>query len=159
MTKTYQIEPKLKLWLPDRPSWPCWIVKWGRELMENIPNGHNKIVVPLYNALISSCRIYGDMGECLVNIESGDSWVQILLAYLCICWRMGRCNKVRKKMKALGIRKKPGCSSIEVNDNVHEFLVGVRCISLWYQRNFILNNISLSGIEEDKMETHWFYDG
>ncbi|KAA8523061.1 hypothetical protein F0562_009484 [Nyssa sinensis] len=121
MTKIYQIEPKLE-------HYGCLIDLLGRaglldeaeELIEKIPNESNKIIVPLYGALLSACRIYGavDLGERvakrLVEIESSDSSVHTLMANMyASADRWEDVTKVRMKMKALGVKKAPGCSSIE----------------------------------------------
>lgn len=162
MTKMYQIEPKLE-------HYGCMIDLLGHaglldeaeELMEKMPSGNNNIVVPLYSALLSACRIHGDvdMGERLakrlVDIESGDSSAHTLLANIyASADRWEDVTKVRRKMRALGVRKEPGCSSIEVNGNVHEFLVGDASHPHMEGILSMLNNIAkpLSDIPENKTE-------
>ncbi|KAF3442703.1 hypothetical protein FNV43_RR16620 [Rhamnella rubrinervis] len=132
MREMYGIEPKLE-------HYGCLIDLLGRaglldeaeELIENIPNDNNENVVPLYGALLSACRIYGHVAmgervaEKLMNIESSDSDVHMLLANIyASADRWGDSTKMRIKMKDVGVRKVPGCSSIEINCIVHEFLVG-----------------------------------
>lgn len=131
MMNRYQIEPKLE-------HYGCLVDLLGRaglldeaeNLIEKIPNEKKEIIVPLYGALLSACRIHGnvDMGEQLANrlveIELGDSGAHTLLANIyASADRWEDVNKVRRKMKVLGVKKVPGCSSIEVNGIVHEFLV------------------------------------
>ncbi|KAL7168276.1 hypothetical protein ACSBR2_038670 [Camellia fascicularis] len=162
MRKTYQIEPKLE-------HYGCLIDLLGRagqldeaeELIENIPKESDEIVVPLYSALLSACRIYGnvDMGERvarrLVEIEYSDSGTHTLLANIYASTdRWEDVTKVRRKMKALGIKKAPGCSSIEVNGNVHEFLVGDASHPKMKEVYSMLDSITkpLSGLEEIEME-------
>ncbi|XP_031263387.1 pentatricopeptide repeat-containing protein At1g31430-like [Pistacia vera] len=134
MTEIYQIKPKLE-------HYGCLIDLLGRaglldeaeELIKKIPDENNKIIVPLYGSLLSACRIYGnvEMGERLAGllekIESSDSTVHTLLANLyATAARWEDVKKVRRKMKDLGVRKVPGCSSIEINGIVYEFVVGDR---------------------------------
>lgn len=60
-----------------------------------------------------------------MNIESSDSNAHMLLTNIYASadrWRDA--TKTRIKMKDVGLRKMPGCSSIEINGIVHEFLVG-----------------------------------
>ncbi|KAF3438173.1 hypothetical protein FNV43_RR20930 [Rhamnella rubrinervis] len=130
MREMYGIEPKLE-------HYGCLIDLLGRaglldeaeELIENIPNDNNENVVPLYGALLSACRIYGHVAmgervaEKLMNIESSDSDVHMLLNIYASADRWGDSTKMRIKMKDVGVRKVPGCSSIEIGI-VHEFLVG-----------------------------------
>lgn len=132
MTEVYQIQPKLE-------HYGCLIDLLGRaglldeaeELIRKIPNENNEIIVPLYGALLSACRIYGnvDMGEKLAalleKIESKDSSFHTLLANIyASANRWEDVTNVRQKMKEMGVRKVPGCSSIEINGIIHEFLVG-----------------------------------
>lgn len=132
MTEVYQIQPKLE-------HYGCLIDLLGRaglldeaeELIRKIPNENNEIIVPLYGALLSACRIYGnvDMGEKLAalleKIESKDSSFHTLLANIyASANRWEDVTDVRQKMKEMGVRKVPGCSSIEINGIIHEFLVG-----------------------------------
>lgn len=132
MRRNYQLVPKLE-------HYGCLIDLLGRagllneaeELIEKAPKENNEIIVPLYGALLSACRTYGnvDMGERvarrLVQIENSDSSIHTLLANIyASADKWEDVTKVRKKMKALGVRKAPGCSSIEVDGSVHEFLVG-----------------------------------
>ncbi|KAK7843208.1 pentatricopeptide repeat-containing protein [Quercus suber] len=132
MTKQYEIEPKLE-------HYGCLIDLLGRagkldeaeKLIEEVPKENNEIVVPLYGSLLSACRIHGnvEMGERvaerLVKIESSDSSIHTLLANIyASADRWEDVTKVRRKMKDLGVKKVPGCSSIEVNGIVHEFVVG-----------------------------------
>ncbi|XP_023004947.1 pentatricopeptide repeat-containing protein At1g31430 [Cucurbita maxima] len=132
MKTVYRIEPKVE-------HYGCAIDLLGRagrldeaeELIREIPSENDAILIPLYGALLSACRIHNnvDMGERLakklVNIESCDSSIHTLLANIyAFAHRWEDAKEVRRKMKELGVKKMPGCSSIEVDGIVHEFLVG-----------------------------------
>lgn len=132
MRDKYQIEPKLE-------HYGCLVDLLGRaglldeaeELIKEIPKGRNEIIVPLYSALLSACRTYGNvkMGERLAKlleeIELSDSSVHTLLANIyASAERWEDVTEVRRKMKDIGVRKVPGCSSIEIDGFVHEFIVG-----------------------------------
>ncbi|KAK9269169.1 hypothetical protein L1049_000938 [Liquidambar formosana] len=162
MINMYKIEPKVE-------HYGCMVDLLGRagllneaeDLIENIPNENNEIVVPLYGALLSACRIHGnvDMGERvakrLVGIESGDSSVHTLLANIyASADRWEDVTKVRRKMKVLGVRKVPGCSSIEVGGIVHEFLVGDASHPELTKVYSMLHQMAkpLLGLEDDEME-------
>lgn len=106
MRKMYEIEPKLE-------HYACLVDLLGRagllddeeEMIERVPSENNKIMIPLYGALLSACRIPGnvEMGERvakrLADIESSCSSVHTLLSsqYVRLCRQMGRCNKGEKE--------------------------------------------------------------
>lgn len=132
MSRIHAIQPKLE-------HYGCLIDLLGRAgllseaevMISQIPNKDNKIIVPIYGALLSACRIYGnvDVGErvaeLLMEIESYDSSTHTLLANTyASSGRWEDASKVRGTMRDLGVKKSPGCSSININANVHEFIVG-----------------------------------
>ncbi|XP_009607091.1 pentatricopeptide repeat-containing protein At1g31430-like [Nicotiana tabacum] len=132
MSRIYGIQPKLE-------HYGCLIDLLGRagllreaeETISMIPKKDNEIIIPIYGALLSACRIYGsvDVGErvakLLMEIESYDSSTHTLLANTyASAGRWEDVSKVRGTMRDLGVKKSPGCSSIDVNANVYEFIVG-----------------------------------
>ncbi|XP_049344925.1 pentatricopeptide repeat-containing protein At1g31430 [Solanum verrucosum] len=132
MSRIHAIQPKLE-------HYGCLIDLLGRAgllseaevMISQIPNRDNEIIVPIYGALLSACRIYGnvDVGErvaeLLMEIESYDSSTHTLLANTyASAGRWEDVSKVRGTMRDLGVKKSPGCSSIDINGNVHEFIVG-----------------------------------
>ncbi|KAK7310144.1 hypothetical protein RJT34_07450 [Clitoria ternatea] len=123
MSSEYHIEPNLE-------HYGCFIDLLGRaglldeaeELVRKLPDQKSEIIVPLYGALLSACRIYGnvDMGERLATslekVKSSDSSPHTLLASIyASADRWEDVTKVRSKMKDLGIKKVPGYSAIEVD--------------------------------------------
>ncbi|KAK6775575.1 hypothetical protein RDI58_026576 [Solanum bulbocastanum] len=132
MSRIHAIQPKLE-------HYGCLIDLLGRAgllseaegMISQIPNRDNDIIVPIYGALLSACRIYGnvDVGErvaeLLMEIESYDSSTHTLLANTyASAGRWEDVSKARGTMRDLGVKKSPGCSSIDINGNVHEFIVG-----------------------------------
>ncbi|KAK4253700.1 hypothetical protein QN277_010341 [Acacia crassicarpa] len=163
MKRTYEIEPKVQ-------HYGCFIDLLGRagllheaeELIKKLPDQSNEMIIPLYGALLSACRFYGniEMGERiaqqLANIEYSDSSLHTLLANIyASADRWEDVNKVRNKMKDLGIRKFPGCSAIEVNGFLHEFLVGDPSHPEIRDIYSLLDSITkpLFGLKENQMET------
>ncbi|KAK7407710.1 hypothetical protein VNO78_09736 [Psophocarpus tetragonolobus] len=121
MSSIYHIEPSLE-------HYRCFIDLLGRagllqeaeELIRKLPDQNKEIIVPLYGALLSACRIYGniDMGErlatALAKVKSNDSSLHTLLASIyASADRWEDVRKVKRKMKHLGIKKVPGYSAIE----------------------------------------------
>ncbi|CAJ1942925.1 unnamed protein product [Sphenostylis stenocarpa] len=85
----------------------------------------------LWGTLLWACRIHKDVSlgeeiaEFLVNNDLASSGTYVLLSNMYAAARnwVG-VAKVRSLMKGSGVEKEPGCSSIEVNNRVHEFLAG-----------------------------------
>ncbi|KAF8042787.1 hypothetical protein BT93_A1190 [Corymbia citriodora subsp. variegata] len=161
MTETYGIEPKVE-------HYGCMIDLLGRvglldeaeKLIEKVPNENDEIAIPLYGALLSACRLHNNinmgerMAERLVKMEFYDSSIHTLLANIyASANRWEDVARVRSKMEDLGIKKSPGCSSIEVNGIIHEFIVGDPSCPEMYDVCFMLDKMMdlLVGSEESKM--------
>ncbi|XP_070015818.1 pentatricopeptide repeat-containing protein ELI1, chloroplastic isoform X2 [Nicotiana sylvestris] len=85
----------------------------------------------LWGTLLSACRIHGNirlaekMMEFLVQQDLATSGTYVLLSNIyAAAGNWDGVAKVRALMKSSGVDKEPGCSSIEVNNKVHEFLAG-----------------------------------
>ncbi|KAK4794048.1 hypothetical protein SAY86_012042 [Trapa natans] len=85
----------------------------------------------MLGSLLSNCKLHGDfelaeiLAKILIDRSDLDSGTLVLLANLYAS--QGRWDDAalfRTRMKNRGIRKEPGCSSIEVDGNIHEFLLG-----------------------------------
>ncbi|KAL8227811.1 hypothetical protein R6Q57_015395 [Mikania cordata] len=131
MKSLYQIEPKTEHYgcLIDLLG-RAGLLKEAEKVINKIPKEKDDILVPVYGALLSACRLYGDvdMGEHLANrlseIERDESSFLTLLANIyAFVGRWEDVKKIRSKMRIIGVKKEPGCSSIEINGNIHEFLV------------------------------------
>lgn len=84
-----------------------------------------------WGALLNACKIHKnkELGELasrkLVELESKNHGAYVLLSNIYADSKnWDSVSNVRQTMKAKGVRKLPGCSVIEVNGEVHEFLVG-----------------------------------
>ncbi|KAF2320859.1 hypothetical protein GH714_031379 [Hevea brasiliensis] len=162
MTKMYHIRPKLE-------HYGCLIDLLGRaglldeaeELIKKIPNEDNAILVPLYGSLLSACRIYKNVAigkwvaKQLVKIGSSDSSVHTLLANIyASAEKWEDVTKVRRKMKDIGVKKLPGCSSIEVDSIIHEFFAGDPSHSEMGEIYSMLDRLAkpLLGLEKNEIE-------
>ncbi|KAL4185633.1 hypothetical protein AMTRI_Chr10g231660 [Amborella trichopoda] len=129
MSQEYGIEPK-------RAHYGCMVDLFGRAGMlekanETIRSMPTEPDAPMLKALIAASRIHGDLvlgenaGLQLIELAPYDSAGYVLLSNI---YAMGnnwnRVHWVRKKMRGKGIKKTPGCSSIEIDGVVHEFVVG-----------------------------------
>ncbi|KAF7119398.1 hypothetical protein RHSIM_Rhsim13G0222900 [Rhododendron simsii] len=128
MYSRYNLSPRLK-------HYSCMVDLLGRagfleeaeELIKSMPMEAD---VAVWGSLFFSCRVHGniEMGERaarkLLELDPHDSGIYVLLANMyreAKMWEEAR--KVRKMMGERGVEKTPGCSSIEVNGSVFEFIV------------------------------------
>ncbi|PKA49544.1 Pentatricopeptide repeat-containing protein [Apostasia shenzhenica] len=131
MKEKHRIEPKIE-------HLGCLVDLLGRaghlkeaeELLESIQDKSGEDVLPLWGALLGACRIHGDLeggkrvARRVVEMEAESPGLHTLAANVYAAAERWRdVGLVRKKMKNLGIKKKPGCSSIEVNGRIREFIV------------------------------------
>ncbi|KAK1259203.1 Pentatricopeptide repeat-containing protein [Acorus gramineus] len=130
MKETYKIEPKVEHYgclvnLLARAG----LFKEAEELITSVPSDEN--VMPLWGSLLGACRIHGDVSAServakqVLKSETRNSGTYALLANIYAAadqWE--EVNKVRRKMKEIGVKKPPGCSSVEVDGVVYEFLIG-----------------------------------
>lgn len=85
----------------------------------------------IWRTLLDACRLHGndDLGEEIAkfytdqNLESSGACVLLSNIYAA-AHNWNGVQRVRTMMKATGIQKEPGCSSIEVNNTAHEFIAG-----------------------------------
>ncbi|KAG9450193.1 hypothetical protein H6P81_010158 [Aristolochia fimbriata] len=129
MEKVYNIIPKIE-------HYGCMVDLLGRlghlreayDLIMRMPMKPNSVI---WGSLLSSCKVHKNVkfgevaAERMLELEPDDLWVRIMLSniYAEAClW--DQVMKLRKEMKEKGMTKMPGCSTIEVDVVVHEFLVG-----------------------------------
>ncbi|KAG9454804.1 hypothetical protein H6P81_007708 [Aristolochia fimbriata] len=129
MQPIYGIEPQVQ-------HYGCMVDLLGRaglldeamDLIEKMPRSSS---VSVWAALLGACRIHGNLrlGELackrILEIEPDHDGAYVLLSN--IYAKFGRwedVSRLRKLMKDAGVEKEPGCSSVEVDGVVHEFLVG-----------------------------------
>ncbi|XP_029127588.1 pentatricopeptide repeat-containing protein At2g22410, mitochondrial [Cajanus cajan] len=127
MSSKFNISPQLK-------HYSCMVDLLGRaghleeaeELIRNMPMAADAAV---WGALCAACCVHGNVliGERaalkLLEMDPQDSGIYVLLASLyskAKMWKEAR--NARKLMKERGVEKTPGCSSIEINGIVHEFV-------------------------------------
>lgn len=98
------------------------------ELVKNMDINPDPV---LWGTLLGACRLHGnaalgeEIAEFLVSQDLANSGTYILLSNIyAASGNWDGVAKVRTLMKESGIQKEPGCSSIEVNNKIHEFLAG-----------------------------------
>ncbi|KAG2324586.1 hypothetical protein Bca52824_007314 [Brassica carinata] len=85
----------------------------------------------IWGSLLSGSRILGDVKTCeaalkrLIELDPMNSGAYVLLSN--VYAKTGRwieVKRIRQEMEVKGIKKVPGCSSVEVDGVIHEFVVG-----------------------------------
>ncbi|XP_019056290.1 PREDICTED: pentatricopeptide repeat-containing protein At3g62890-like [Tarenaya hassleriana] len=87
--------------------------------------------VLIWGSLLSGSRVIGDIETCemalknLIELDPSNSGAYVLLSN--VYAKTGRWSEVkciRDEMEAKGIKKLPGCSSVELDGIIHEFMAG-----------------------------------
>ncbi|KAE9607801.1 hypothetical protein Lal_00013457 [Lupinus albus] len=129
MKDDYNMEPKIE-------HYGCMVNLLGRagnlqeahDLVKNMKMHPDPV---LWGTLLWACRLHNnvslgvEIAEFILsnNLASSGTYVLISNIYAAASNWVG-VAKVRSLMKDSGIEKEPGCSLIEVNNKVHEFLAG-----------------------------------
>ncbi|KAI3761384.1 hypothetical protein L1987_51798 [Smallanthus sonchifolius] len=126
MSRDFNMEPRIE-------HYGCMVDILGRaglledayNFIQNMPVKPNAVI---WRTLLASCKVHKNVviGEQslkqITDLEPLHSGDYLLLASIySSVGRLEDANRVRSEMKKMGIKKTPGCSSIEVNGVVHEF--------------------------------------
>ncbi|CAO2837524.1 unnamed protein product [Amaranthus hypochondriacus] len=129
MKEVYHIEPVVE-------HFTCMVDLFGRAgLLDEIKNFiyENDIsnLSSVWRAYLSSCRLHKnyEMGkwvsEKLLELEPLDAEPYVLLSNMCATSsRWEESAKIRSSMQKKGVRKHPGQSWIQLNNQVHTFVMG-----------------------------------
>ncbi|KAI3834166.1 hypothetical protein MKW98_018216 [Papaver atlanticum] len=118
MKLVYRIEPKLS-------------IMDAKEIILRMPTSCSPSDEAMsWRALLSSCCSHGETSlaevaaERLVQLERHCGLYVLLSNMYESSGKYDDARRVRKDMKDRGVEKTPGCSSIEVNGFIHEFVAG-----------------------------------
>ncbi|KAK9083579.1 hypothetical protein Scep_030050 [Stephania cephalantha] len=131
----YSIETAYNL-TPKIEHYGCIIDLLGRmgrlreayNLINEMPLAPNEVI---WGTLLSACRVHKnvELGELvakrMLELNPSDPWIRVVMSNMnaeAMNWDV--VMKLRKELKEEGVKKVPGCSSIEVNGMVHEFVIG-----------------------------------
>ncbi|MCL7038625.1 hypothetical protein MKW94_029594 [Papaver nudicaule] len=129
MRRVYGLSPKLQHYgcivdLLGRAGF----LKCARNFIEEMPIEPNDVI---WRTLLSSCMKHENFGmgievaDNLIDLDSRKPSSYVLLSNIYAGSGMwDDVNRVRMMMKDRNIRKVPGCSWIELDGNVHEFVIG-----------------------------------
>ncbi|KAF3453662.1 hypothetical protein FNV43_RR04103 [Rhamnella rubrinervis] len=167
MIRDYKISPKLH-------HYGCLIDLLGRaglfdEAKTLIENMEMKPDGAIWGSLLGACRVHGrvELGEYvaehLFELEPENPGAYVLLSniYAGAC-RWDDVAGIRTKLNDQGMKKVPGCTSIEVDSVVHEFLVGDKVHPLSKDIYKMLNEVDrlldLAGFVPDTSEVLYDMD-
>ncbi|KAJ9698649.1 hypothetical protein PVL29_007624 [Vitis rotundifolia] len=109
--------------LPGIKHYACMV-----DILEKMPMAP---AASVWGALLGACTIHENVElaeqACsqLLELEPGNHGAYVLLSNIYAkAGKWDRVSGLRKLMRDVGLKKEPGCSSIEVDGIVHEFLVG-----------------------------------
>ncbi|KAK6912696.1 Pentatricopeptide repeat [Dillenia turbinata] len=129
MTETYCINPGIE-------HYSCLVDLLGRcgcldRALQVINEMPMKPDATIWGSLLSSCRTYGNLEiaviamEHLSELEPDDTGNYVLLSNLYAdLGKWDGVSRMRKLIRSKRMKRTPGCSSIEVNNVVQEFLSG-----------------------------------
>ncbi|CBI15973.3 unnamed protein product, partial [Vitis vinifera] len=111
------------------------LVEEGRTFFNQMELVYGKMpmapAASVWGALLGACTIHENVvlaeQACsqLIELEPGNHGAYVLLSNIYAkAGKWDRVSGLRKLMRDVGLKKEPGCSSIEVDGIVHEFLVG-----------------------------------
>lgn len=129
MKRVYRISPRIE-------HYGCLVDLYSRagrleealNVVETMSVKPNEVVM---SSLLAACRTNGNVNlaeklmKYIVDCDPDDDSSYVLLANMYAAnGRWDGAGKIRRKMKGLGIQKKPGISSIEIGCCSHEFVAG-----------------------------------
>lgn len=129
MIQDYRISPKLQ-------HYGCMVDLLGRaglfdEAEALLKTMEMKPDAAIWTSLLGDCRVHGrlELGESvakhLLELEPENPGAYVLLSNMYAgAGRWDDVATIRTRLNDKGMKKVPGCSSIEVGSVVHEFLVG-----------------------------------
>ncbi|XP_039115467.1 pentatricopeptide repeat-containing protein At2g29760, chloroplastic-like [Dioscorea cayenensis subsp. rotundata] len=132
MRERYEIEPTME-------HYGCFIdllcrvgnLDEARDVINEMPMRPNKVI---WMTLLSGCRKHENSiniaefaVQNIMELDPGATGCYVLLSNIYAASGLwDNVSKLRQKMKEQGVRKDPGCSSMEFRGKVHEFLVADR---------------------------------
>lgn len=129
MTSEFGIEPKIEHYgcMVDLFS-RAGMVERAVEFVRTMPIEPNPVI---WRTLVSACRIHGrlELGESinkeLLHKDPMNSSNYVLLSNVyALTRRWDKKWEIRKVMSKRGIKKVPGCSSVELDGEIYEFIAG-----------------------------------
>ncbi|KDP24314.1 hypothetical protein JCGZ_25610 [Jatropha curcas] len=158
MLSHYGLDPQLE-------HYSCMVDIIGRsgrvaealKLIQEMPFEADAVV---WRTLLSICKIHGNVeiaekaANSILQLDPQDSSAYILISNIYADAGMwGKVSEMRKIMRYSKVKKEPGCSWIELKDELHAFLVGdeahPRCEELYEILDVLINEMKRDGYLPD----------
>ncbi|KAL2321562.1 hypothetical protein Fmac_025941 [Flemingia macrophylla] len=157
MSSTYGVVPQMEHYacVVDLLS-RAGMVEEAEEFMEEKMGGLAAGDANVWGALLNACRIHkkihvgNRVWKRLLDMGVNDCGAHVLTYNIFreAGWD-AEANKVRSRISETGMKKKPGCSIIEVDNEVEEFLAGDHSHPQAQEMCKLLDSILKTGISED----------
>ncbi|KAI9192371.1 hypothetical protein LWI28_021901 [Acer negundo] len=147
MVQFYGLKPKIE-------HYGCMVDLLGRaglleiakDFIEQMPINPD---VDIWRSLLSACLVHGNLnlaelaGKMVIELEPDDDGVYILLWNIYLTAnRQEDALRIRKLIRNRKIKKKPGCSWVEMNGIINEFAAEEKMHHPWTEFHLILKGIS-----------------
>ncbi|KAF4346809.1 hypothetical protein G4B88_013279 [Cannabis sativa] len=160
--------------VPGVKHYSCMVDMLGRsgnlkEAVEFIKKMPIAPTASIWGALLGGCKLHGNVEYAeyacsqLLELDPRNHGAYVLLSNIYAKRnKWDQVSRLRKLMRDSGIKKEPGCSSIEVNGIVHEFLVGdnshPQCRNIYTKLDEIVARLKSSGYVPNKSQLLQFVE-
>ncbi|KAK6284907.1 hypothetical protein POUND7_003859 [Theobroma cacao] len=153
---------------PNVAHYGCMVDLLGRaghlqeacEVIKNMPMKPNSIV---WGALLGGCRLHKDVeiaemaAKQILESDPDNGAVYVMLCNIyASCKRWDSLHDLRESMMHRGIKKTPGCSLIEMNGVVHEFVAGdqshPQSKEIYLKLDKVMRDLEVAGYSPDTSE-------
>ncbi|KAK2359668.1 pentatricopeptide repeat-containing protein, mitochondrial [Trifolium repens] len=168
---------------PQMEHYSCMVDLLGRsgqvnealKLIESMPFEADDVI---WRTLLGICKLQGDVevaekaANSLLQLDPQDSSAYVLLSNVyAIAGIWSEVAKIRSFMKNYKLKKEPGCSWIEIRDEVHAFLVGdkahPRSEEIYQQTHLLVDEMKWDGyvpdiddfLLDEEVEEQYPYEG
>lgn len=134
--KKYFEEMQAQNFEPTQMHYSCMVDLLGRSglLDEAVELIKGLSIIPdanVWGALLGACRIHGNIelaswaADHLFELKPCHSGYYTILSNMYAeAGRWDEANRIRELMKSRGVKKNPGCSWVQIQDQVHDFVSG-----------------------------------
>ncbi|XP_042448319.1 pentatricopeptide repeat-containing protein At1g05750, chloroplastic-like [Zingiber officinale] len=129
LKKSYSLQPTVEHYgcLVDLLS-RAGRLEEAMSVVESMPFQPNEVI---FCSLLGACRVYGhiELAERVTKYmlqldpECDSNYILLSNTYAAFGWWDGA-SEIRNMMKAIGVKKTPGFSNIEIDCEIHEFVAG-----------------------------------